>query len=78
MSALGTLNINVFATGKLTAASARRGYFPKVLLESESTEIIQEDYFASRYSRLNFGNGFEYAIWQAKAICRRIFQGSDL
>ena len=31
MCALGALNVNVFATGRLCVASSRRGYFPGIL-----------------------------------------------
>ena len=51
MCALGALNVNVFATGRLCVAASKRGYFPGILANLHIAHSIPErDYYYRRLS----------------------------
>ena len=53
LSALGALNANVFATGRLCVAACRRRYFPKILGNMHVEDHLQEqDYYEKHLSTL--------------------------
>ena len=52
-SAIGTLNVNVFATGRLCVAASKRRYFPSILSNMHYDHRTQEsDYYRARLRRM--------------------------
>ena len=55
-SCLGSVNINIFTTGKLTVAAAQHGYFPRFLVNMESEETIPRVPFFLHWAPKIFGD----------------------